>query len=116
MGMDRDRRNRMRKSKNRSCKWLAALLTAALLVGQCNVSALAKEETAPAETEILDDSEAGTQEEGADVTDEDVPKDGEDDESDKCVCETACTEDAVNADCPVCAADYSVCAKNEGGG
>lgn len=38
------------------------------------------------------------------------------DEPNRCVCETACAEDAVNADCPVCAADYVNCAKNAGGG
>ena len=32
----------------------------------------------------------------------------------QCVCETACTEDVVNADCPVCAADYMACAKKTG--
>lgn len=33
-----------------------------------------------------------------------------------CVCETVCTEESKNADCPVCAADYTACAKNAGGG
>lgn len=41
---------------------------------------------------------------------------GEEGAPDKCVCETACTEDAVNEDCPVCAADYANCVKNAGGG
>ncbi len=38
------------------------------------------------------------------------------DGQDKCTCETACTEEALNADCPVCAAGADLCAKNSGGG
>ena len=34
----------------------------------------------------------------------------------ECVCETACTEEDVNTECLVCAADYAKCAKNAGGG
>jgi len=41
---------------------------------------------------------------------------GEGDGQDQCVCETACTAGKVNADCPVCAVDYSACAKNVGEG
>lgn len=39
-------------------------------------------------------------------------QDGED-WQDKCVCGTKCAEDAVNTDCPVCAADYVACAGKE---
>lgn len=175
----------MRKSKNKGYKWIAAMMTAVLLVGQCHVPVLAQEGTAPAESGISDENGAGAQE-GADAgTDDDASKDGEDggDQSgadngggndsaeddgagnggtedgagdagsgdgsdnggagndgegesgagdtgtgdagenqggeegtpDKCICETACTEDAVNEDCPVCAADYANCAQNAGG-
>ncbi len=38
------------------------------------------------------------------------------DGQDQCTCETACTAEAVNTECSVCMADYSVCAKNAGGG
>lgn len=38
------------------------------------------------------------------------------DSQDQCICETACTEGALNADCPVCAAGADLCAKNVGGG
>ncbi len=175
----------MRKSKNRVYKWIAMMLTAALLVGQCQVPALANEGTAPVETGVSDEHKDDMQTGGTDVTDKDAPEgdendggeggegeagsdtgnggtgeagtssgnggdgsgetgsgndgaddDGEDnpgaggdetgDEGDnqggeegapnKCVCETACTEDAVNEGCPVCAADYEACAKNAGGG
>ncbi len=34
----------------------------------------------------------------------------------ECVCETVCTEEAVNAECPVCAADYANCVQNAGEG
>lgn len=176
--------NGMRKSKNKVYRWIAALLTAALLVGQCQVPVLANEGTAPVETGASDENKEGTQEGGADVKDKDAPKDGDtgnggagevgdgadhgggegsagnggtddgadsddgsgggdgsgnggaDDDGednpgdsgtgdagenhggeegalDKCVCETACTEDAVNVDCPVCAADYSACTGDE---
>ncbi len=38
------------------------------------------------------------------------------DPQDQCICETACTEEALNADCPVCVAAVTQCAKNVGGG
>lgn len=172
------------------------MLTAALLVGQCQMPVLANEGSAPTEADISDENKAGTQEGEAGVTDKDAPKEsntdqggeedgtgeggsgetssgngstdgtgegdngadnggtdgagegdngmdnggtddagenvpgaddagigdegadqgGEEGAPDKCVCGTACTEDAVNMDCPVCAADYAACAKNAGGG
>ena len=198
-------KNGMKKSKNKVYRWIAMMLTAALLVGQCQAPVLANEGTAPVETGVSDENKDGTQTGGTDVTDKDASEgdedggmdngggeggagnggtgeagdgadnggteegssgnagdgagsdnggdsgdgngetgsgnegaddDGEDnpgagdigtgDESenngggegalDKCVCETACTEDAINEDCPVCAADYAACAKNAGEG
>ena len=64
-----------------------------------------------------DDGDGGKEESGADdiaTGDEGEDKDGEEGSPEKCICETACTEDAVNGDCPVCAADYANCAKNAG--
>ena len=142
----------MRKSKNRVYRWIATMLTAALLVGQCRVPVLAEEETVPAEAEISEEDKSGAQESGTDGTENDAAedgeegadqngtdnddgdggkeesgaddiatgdegedKDGEEGSQEKCICETVCTEDAVNGDCPVCAADYANCAKNAGG-
>lgn len=144
--------NSMRKSKNRVYRWIATMLTAALLVGQCRVPVLAEEETVPAEAEISEEDKSGAQESGTDGTENDAAedgeegadqngtdnddgdggkeesgaddiatgdegedKDGEEGSQEKCICETVCTEDAVNGDCPVCAADYANCAKNAGG-
>lgn len=164
--------NGMRKRKSKGYRWIAVMLTAALLVGQCRVPVLAKEGTAHVESGISDGDKAGAQEggdagmdddaskdgeegstegdgadngsteDGADnagsgdsgdgsdnggagndgegesgvgdigTGDEDVDKGGEEGVPDKCVCETACTEDTVNVDCPVCAAGYASCAKN----
>lgn len=208
----------MRKNRNKVYKWIAMMLTAALLAGQCQMPVLANEGIAPAETGVSDEHKDGVQEGGSDVTDKDTPKgdendggeggagetgsgtdnssaeegggdkgnggtgeagagsenggpgedgdgagnggaeegnignggdgsgsdngsggdgsgsdnggaddDGEDtpgaggDEDqggeegapDKCVCETACTEDAVNEKCPVCVADYNACVGEE---
>ncbi len=41
---------------------------------------------------------------------------GDRDEQDKCICDTKCVEDAVNTECPVCAADYTKCVQNAGEG
>lgn len=162
-------KNGMGKRKNKGYRWIAAMLTMALLIGQCRVPVLAQEENAPVETGISDENGAGAQEgsdqemdddaskdeekdndqSGADnggageddggngstqdngtgndgegepgagdigTGDEDADQGGEEDSPENCVCETACTEDAVNEDCPVCAADYANCAKNAGGG
>lgn len=38
---------------------------------------------------------------------------GDEDGQDMCVCGTRCTEDAVNADCPVCVLDYAACVGKE---
>lgn len=51
---------------------------------------------------------------GQEIPDGSMEGTGASDGQDTCVCETACTEDAVNMDCPVCAADYANCAKNAG--
>ena len=152
--------NGMRKRKSKGYRWIAVMLTAALLVGQCRVPVLAKEGTAHVESGISDGDKAGAQMGGADVADKDAPNEddgaeeggadsgagnggageagdgadnsgteeggaagdgtgdggadqgGEEGVPNKCVCGTACTEDAVNADCPVCAAGYANCAKN----
>ncbi len=60
--------------KNRVYRWIAAMMTAALLVGQCHVPVQANEGTAPTETGISDENTDGTQEGGADVTDKDAPE------------------------------------------
>ncbi|MCI9347206.1 MAG: hypothetical protein HFI56_13315, partial [Lachnospiraceae bacterium] len=69
----------MRKSKNKGYRWIAVMLTAALLVGQCRVPLLAKEGTAPTEMGISDENKDGMQMGGADVEDKDAPEDDEDD-------------------------------------
>lgn len=55
----------MRRKNNRFYRWIAAMLTAALLVGQCQVPVLAKEESAPLETGISEENKADVQEDEA---------------------------------------------------
>lgn len=89
-------RNRMRKRRNRICRRIAVALTVALLVGQSQALVLAEEDAGDApQTEI---SSEGTE------------TDQQEDGQDKCICVTKCAEDAVNTDCPVCAADSAACA------
>ena len=71
--------NGMRKSKNKGYRWIAVMLTAVLLVGQCRVPLLAQEGTAPTEMGISDEHKDGMQMGGADVEDKDAPEDDEDD-------------------------------------
>lgn len=86
----------MRKRRNRICRRIAVALTVALLVGQSQALVLAEEDSGDApQTEI---SSEGTE------------TDQQEDGQDKCICVTKCAEDAVNTDCPVCAADSAACA------
>lgn len=152
----------MRKRKNRINKWIAVMLAAVMLVGQCNVSVLAQEDILPVGQEaskeektdvengddLMQDSSEGNEgtdhrdagQDGIGDTDsdssddddnagagegdavvnmggEESDDDGQDgvEEQDMCVCETACTEDAVNEECPVCMANYDMCVGNAGG-
>ncbi len=66
----------MRRSKTRVYKWIATVLTAAMMAGQCEVSALAKEETVIVETGISDDNKA---EEPGEADGEDLDGNGADD-------------------------------------
>ncbi len=161
----------MRKRKKRINKWIAVMLAAVMLVGQCNVSVLAQEDTLPVGQEaskeektdmengddpIQDSSEGnegtdhrdagqdgigGTDSDSSDTEEnsgsddddnagvgegdavvnmggEKSDDDGQDgvEEQDMCVCETACTEDAVNEECPVCMENYDACVGNVRGG
>lgn len=121
VGRKKSGENGMRKSKNKVYRRIAVALTVALLAGQCHISVLAKEETdIPGET-VSDNSSAGDDGEGESgagdngTGDEDVDQGGEEGDPNQCICETACTEDGVNMDCPVCAADFANCAKKAGG-
>lgn len=58
------------------------------------------------------DDEGNNGSENGDTEDNDLENGGQD----QCICETVCTEENVNMDCPVCAADYANCAKNAGEG
>ncbi|MDE7246625.1 MAG: leucine-rich repeat domain-containing protein, partial [Lachnospiraceae bacterium] len=124
-------KNRKLKKKNRVHRRLALALTVALLTGQGHVSALAEElgDVPPTEisdettTDISDDDNIGDDNNVGDPdgdTEKDVEnngdtgdKDGEEDRPEQCVCGNRCSEDSVNTDCPVCAADYSTCAVKE---
>lgn len=88
----------MRKRRNRICRRIAVALTVALLVGQSQALVLAEEDAGDApQTEI---SSEGIE----------TDQQGDGDGQDKCICGTKCAEDAVNTDCPVCAADSAACA------
>lgn len=104
-------RNRMKKRRNRICRRIAVALTVALLVGQSHAFVLAEEGAGDTQTQT--EAPFGEIEAGAPKP-EDNKHDGDqqDDEDgqDKCVCGTKCSEDAVNTECPVCAADYAACA------
>lgn len=110
-------RNRIQKRRNRVCRRIAVALAVALLVGQSHAFVLAEEGAGDApQTEIsveetgMDhpdgDTDSGNAEDNQTTGDQ---QDGEDGEE-RCICEAKCAEDAVNTDCPVCAADYAACA------
>lgn len=128
----------MKKKRNRIYRRIAIALTVALLAGQGQALVLAEE--GDVQTEIsaektdVDTSDNGSEtggntennsgtEQGGDNGDADnqPSKDnenngdqqGDGDGQDKCVCGTKCAADAVNTDCPVCAADYASCAGKE---
>ena len=124
-------RNRMKKRRNRICRRIAVALTVALLVGQSHAFVLAEEGAGDTQTQTeapFGEIEAGAPkpEDNKHDGDQQDDEDGQDNtdsnpeentnEPERCVCETACTEEAINADCPVCAADYANCAKNAGEG
>ncbi len=121
----------MKKRRNRIYRRIAVALTVALLAGQSQAFVLAEEGDAPqteisaekTDTDILDSGSetGGGNNDGADNQDsEDIENKEEQQENEEekgeCICDTKCVEDAVNTDCPVCAADYAACAKNAGVG
>ncbi len=103
-------------------------LTVALLAGQSHAFVLAEEgagdvpqKEISSEGNQTDAPDNGNAVDGSNVENGDTGNTGNGteqggdindgvDEQKKCVCGTACTEDAVNGECPVCAVDYTACA------
>lgn len=133
----------MTKRRNRVCRRIAIALTVALLAGQSHAFVLAEENVGDVpQTEISSGETGADVSSNGNVTDDDNgentngteqggdnegaidqnPDDNENkgdqqddgDGEDKCVCGMKCAEDAVNMDCPICAADYADCAKEAG--
>ncbi|MCM1254103.1 MAG: leucine-rich repeat protein, partial [Clostridium sp.] len=122
----------MKKTKGRSRKWLAWFIVAALFMGECSFFALAEEEDAVNEVDIVEEEDVADEE--TDIVEEDVTVDetdivegdDADDEADIteeddsieeynadeeviCICESLCREGVVNTDCPVCVKGWINC-------
>lgn len=125
--------NRKRKRRNQMHRWMAMALTVSMLAGQGKIDVWAQEggdDVPPAaevseeiRADVPDDCDAEDGSGDTDQSDENIDAAGENgpeedggenaDGQDTCVCDTRCTEETVNVDCPVCVVDYTACVGKE---